>query len=280
MTRRVKAQRTGLLGIPVKVPRIGTPSSKQYFGSFLKIHGFLSWVCFMATRIDDVSSVAGATLEGMHKRFPDLIPAPERGPGKRMIEVLGENRQFFLELILARHVENYLNYLSSLLYEVFLARPETLKSSEAIEIAEVLRHESRKDLVRALANRKVDRLAYESFEDLRDFFQQKLGLTLLTHEAERIVVEAIETRNISVHNRCVINRRYIKRTGASEGLEGKTKELGAETLEALLPVLNESVMALDAQARKRLRLRAVRFNLTKKGSAQQSDPADSASPRR
>ena len=54
-----------------------------------------------------------------------------------MIDELKNNRQVLLEIVLVRHIENYLNYLSGLLFEVFRQRPETLKSSERVELATV-----------------------------------------------------------------------------------------------------------------------------------------------
>ena len=59
-----------------------------------------------------------------------------------MIDELKNNRQVLLEIVLVRHIENYLNFLSGLLFEVFRQRPETLKSSERVELATVLRYES------------------------------------------------------------------------------------------------------------------------------------------
>ena len=65
-----------------------------------------------------------------------------------------------------RHVENFLNYLSSLLNEIFIQRPEILKSSEKIDLEIVLGHSSIEDLVQTIAERKVENLSYKSLIDL------------------------------------------------------------------------------------------------------------------
>jgi hypothetical protein len=72
--------------------------------------------------------------------------------------------------------------------------------------------------IRALAERKVDGLSYSSFLDLSQFFEERFHLTLVDDKDAQFVTEAIEVRNISVHNRCIVNRRYRQKTQCDEAL--------------------------------------------------------------
>jgi len=47
---------------------------------------------------------------------------------RKMIDVVKDNRLFFLETMLTRHVDNYLNFLSSLLFDIFTQDGKPLKS--------------------------------------------------------------------------------------------------------------------------------------------------------
>ena len=162
--------------------------------------------------------------------------------------------------MLVRHVENYLNFLSSLLKVVFIARPEVLRSSEKIDLETVFRHSSIDDLVKTVAERKVDSLSYASFGDLADYFTEKFHITLVSDKDLQSVVEAIETRNISVHNRCIVNQRYLSRTGRKNLNLGEIRSLGIEDLEQIAVVLTQSAISVDKDARRSLGLKGVRFN--------------------
>lgn len=174
---------------------------------------------------------------------------------------LKQHRQVLLEIILSRHVENYLSYLSSLLFEIFTQRPETLRSSGSIDIETALQHNSINDLVRTIAKKKVENLSYSSFEDLAAYFGERFHLKLVQKEPLATIVEAIEIRNISVHNRCIINERYVSRSGSAATDVGKKKELYINYLDRVVPLLAEEVAKLDESARKRLKLKGTRFDI-------------------
>ena len=181
-------------------------------------------------------------------------------PGQ--LDELKRHRQLILEIMLVRHTEAYLSYLADLLFEIFTQRPETLRSSDRVEVSQVLQHDSIRDLVRELAQRKVDSLSYSSFADLAEFFSERFRLAIAPDETLSKIVEAIEIRNISVHNRCVINEKYVSRLGLAHDCIGKRRALGIEYLDLLLPMFCHSVRSLDGAARKKLGLKGVRFAST------------------
>jgi hypothetical protein len=249
-------------------PRVGTKASRDFFVSWERINRFFNWLLFMAIRMDEMAETAHRTLlEISDDEAEKAQMEDEQKDQKGMLEELKQNRQFLLEVILVRHVENYLNYLSSLLKEIFLERPETLRSSEKIELAYVLKHDSLDDLVKSVAERKVENLSYSSFEDLRGFFDDRFGLILFPDANLPTVAEAFETRNISAHNRCLIDKRYCSRTGTSPTSVGNRRELYKRHLDELVPLLFEAVRALDRSARKKLRLPGIRFAVPVHGGA-------------
>ena len=183
---------------------------------------------------------------------------------KKAIDILREKRQLLLEIILVRHIENYLNYLSSLLFEIFTQRPETLRSSEKVELSELLKHSTMDDVIRDVAERKVSSLSFSSLRDLADFFSDRFGLAIATMPLLEIVCEATEIRNISVHNRCIINERFATRTGCDPATIGQQQKLFIGYLDQLLPALAEIVKELDKSARNKMRLKTVRDKNEKK----------------
>lgn len=244
----------------IRVPATCTAACREYLISLFKINGFLNFVLAMVTGIDSNAETAHDALvktapseeerEKLIQQWEDRVP---------MTDQLRRHRQFFLEIVLVRHIENYLGYLSALLFEIFTQRPETLRSSEKVDVEHVLSHQSIDSLVRSIAERKVEELSYKSFGDLRAYFEDRFGLELCTEDAAPVIVEAMEIRNISVHNRCIVNSRYIKRTSCDPALLGTTKHLYIDYLDTLVPLLSRLVISLDTAARKRLKLKGKRF---------------------
>lgn len=236
------------------IPKTGTKAAENYFKSHISIMRFMNLIFFMASRMDDMS-------ERAHQFLTKHDLAPERENKDPMKTELRNNRQFFLEVILVRHIENFLNYLSELLYEIFTQRPETLKSSEKVELSQVLKFKSIDEFVLSAAERKVENLSYSSFKDLTDFFLEKFNLVLFEEKDMQKVTNAIETRNISVHNRCTINERYCIRTNEDLTKIGEMKELYIGDIDEINELLLKSVKDVDKQTKKKLNLKGIRFNL-------------------
>ncbi|WP_143557728.1 hypothetical protein [Solemya velum gill symbiont] len=180
---------------------------------------------------------------------------------KGAVAELINNRQIFLEIMLVRHIENFLNYLSSLIYLIFVTRPETLKSSDKVEVSRVLEHESIESLVRSLAQSKVESLSYSSFSKLSGFFQDRFGLEITDESTMAMLNEIIEIRNIFVHSRCIINQRYVARMNADPELIGKKRELYMADLDRFVPELVKIVSKIDRETRKKLKVKGKRFSL-------------------
>jgi hypothetical protein len=246
----------------VVVPKIGTTACRDFYDSWSRINSFLSFVLYLVNRIEANAHIAHDTLLTV-ERDPMKRKEMEVEWARRVstADELKNHRQIFMEIILVRHVENYLGYLSLLLYEIFNQRPETLRSSDKVDLSLVLSHDSIEGLVKSIAERKVEELSYQSFNQLGEFFKERFNIQLLKESEIEQMVEVIETRNISVHNRCIINKRYLKRTNGDPALLGKRKELFIGQIESLIESLATSVRNVDATARKRLRLKGVRFQI-------------------
>ena len=138
------------------------------------------------------------------------------------------------------NTNNYLTYLSNLLSEAFRLRPELLRSNAKVEVDMILQHKSLDDLISVLAERKIQKLAYEPFTQVVRFFKSRLDLEIAGEEEDLSrLTEAIEIRNISVHNACVINRRYMQRLRLDSSLIGTMKRLNIENVEPLAIVIGD-----------------------------------------
>lgn len=245
------------------LPRSGTRATVGFFASWAEINRFFHFVLDLVHVVENTSQIAHqALVETEHDEEKRKQIQAEWNKRISAVEKLRINRQFFMEVILVRHIENFLNYVAALLYDIFVTRPETLRSSDKLEVASVLQHDSIESLILDVAERKVESLSYSSFGDLSQFFRERFHLILADGEQMKLLLEAIETRNISVHNRCVMNKRYISRLELGPENLGKKRALGIEYLDEVVPMLAELVRAIDKQARVKLKLRGFRFAKT------------------
>lgn len=114
------------------------------------------------------------------------------------------------ELALTRYVDNYLTYVADLLREIFVARPDTLRSREQLTVDEVLSNRTMEDLTAYLADRKVTRLSFRGLGELTDYFAGTLGLRLVEDlELHNLMVQWVALRNLVTHRRGVVDDRAI-----------------------------------------------------------------------
>ncbi len=245
---------------PFSIPKTGSQSAKEFYDSWGAINRLLNFVVLLAGRSYESRKIAQKALIDVERDELKKKEMEARWTGERTaIDELKENRQLLIETILVRHIENFTNYLSKILYEIFLARPETLKSSDKVEISKVLEHSSIESLIIELAEMKVDSLSYSSMVKMSDFFDERFGIKIANDADLKLIAKYIEIRNISVHNRCYINKRYIFRVGLGEELLGRKKELYSGDLDIIVPKLIAVVKSLDEAIRRKMKVKTIRF---------------------
>lgn len=117
------------------------------------------------------------------------------------------------QIMLSRAVESFDLYLTTILRDIFLSRPEMLKSEAMIDVATIIDAGNYNDLIWQVVERKVHELSYKPLSDLRKFIENRTGLDLFpTQEAYELTVLASEVRNLIAHNDCMINDLFKKRT--------------------------------------------------------------------
>ena len=171
----------------IRLPRNGTESAEGFFAARVQILDFFNWLSEMAALVDAQEKHAWQ-LSG------------------KMLDKARAHRQFTLELVFSRLIENYEIYLSSLLHEIFVARPETMKSAEKVDLDLVLSHKTLISLVQEIAELKVLGLSYKSFEAVATFFRDRFHVSVMEDAYIAVTIEAIETRNISGSPQRVMGR--------------------------------------------------------------------------
>lgn len=139
--------------------------------------------------------------------------------------------------------------MAELLALVFRSRPETLKSSETVRLEFVLRHSKMDDLIESLAERRVERLAYQGMRDLAEDLRKSLGFDLFADDTSLTrAIGIVESRNLIVHNRAIVNKRHVSKVPEAAPELGTRLDLTFDSVSDDLDFLAESAYAIDERA--------------------------------
>ena len=146
-------------------------------------------------------------------------------------------------------------FVSSLLGQSFRHRPETLRSSNTEKLEVILGFDSMDSLIDHLAEKKVHDLAYAGLTKLNGVLLSEMGFELFPLEEDlKRAVLVVETRNIIVHNRAIVNDIYLKRTGADWIKKGDRDHVGLLCTVRCLRFLAAAAIDIDQRV-------ATKYNL-------------------
>lgn len=223
----------------------------RFLNGMLETVNFVFFVTDLATRADQMRSIAAkaladtATSDAEQERYRGELDADEKIVTNR----LRSFRQTIFQMLISRSVDHYLTYISELLSAIFLLRPETLRSGEQVRVDFVLQHGTLEEVVGALAERRVERLAYQGIEELSDYLQKELGFGLFDDSEDlATAVRIVEDRNVIVHNHAVANNKYVKKVKLSSFQVGEVLEFDFEPVFADLEFLAKAALSADGRA--------------------------------
>ena len=135
-----------------------TEACSRFFKSHGHLWGFVLFVTGMTAHTDKAAQkVVEVLLESESVEYrEESKKILERGP--QATEALRSYSQLLYQMMLSYGLNNFLTYVAELLALVFETRPETLRSSEVVKLEFILGHSSMDDLIRALAERRVEHL--------------------------------------------------------------------------------------------------------------------------
>jgi hypothetical protein len=217
-----------------------TVAGFNFFQSHTELLSFIGFVGELAKRNDKVwEAINNALTDGNEEK-----PFPS-GQSQRDLD---QFRRLIAEVLLSRAVDSYLTYVSELLSLVFKERPETLRSKEQVQIDFILGFDSMEDLREAIAERRVERLAYRGMAELAGWMKETLGFELISDRDRFNVIERlVEQRNLIVHHRGIIDNRYVLKMGSADGATGEILDI-KESAEHAATTLAGAVGDADRRA--------------------------------
>jgi hypothetical protein len=124
-----------------------------------------------------------------------------------------EHRQLLNQVMLSRAIESFNLYLTTSLRNIFLCKPEILKSDGMIEISTIIEAGDYEELVWRIAEKKILELSYKPMKELKKYIQERTGIDIFPDKQSfDTILMASEIRNLIAHNDCIKSELFEKRT--------------------------------------------------------------------
>lgn len=152
------------------------------------------------------------------QKFDEIVratPSKDAVPGSfELIQYnYSRHREFVNQILLSRAIESFNLYITKSLRDIFLSRPEMLKSEEKIDITTIIESQDYQEILLKIVERKVHELSYKSLHELRKFIFGRTGIELFESEQDfHTAILASEIRNLIAHNDCVANDVFKAKT--------------------------------------------------------------------
>jgi hypothetical protein len=113
-----------------------------------------------------------------------------------------------MRILFSSCADNFETYLSDLLYEIYLAKPETLKSEAAITVREVLECADMQEFISVYAKKKLSKLQRGSVQGFIADNKQISGLGVFNDASEEAVERVLQIRHLYSHRNGIIDEKF------------------------------------------------------------------------
>lgn len=156
-------------------------------------------------------------------------------------------------------VDNFQNYFKEILSEIVIVRPEILKSKDTEKLDFILSFNSKEDMIKAIAEKKINSLFYLGINDIKKYFSDKLKVEIFK-DKEYDINLIVKQRNLAVHNRGIINKEFMKEFPNEKDLiEGHSLKFDFTYVEKINHILYAMINEIDKTLSKKYNLPFLSF---------------------
>ncbi len=113
-------------------------------------------------------------------------------------------------ILFSSFVDNFETYLSDLLYEIFLATPSTLKSSQTVTIEEVLNCADIQEFVKYWAKQKIGKLQKGSVKGFIKENKQINDLGVIDDTMQNEIEKILQIRHLYSHRNGIVDEKFLQ----------------------------------------------------------------------
>jgi len=132
--------------------------------------------------------------------YPDNIDSPTSNQEGKILS----------RILYSSFADNFETYMSDLLYEIFLAKPDTLKSEQTVTIKEVLNCTDLQDFIEYWAKQKIGKLQKGSVKGFIEDTPQIKKLNVLENNEIKEIDKLLQIRHLYSHKNGVVDDKFLK----------------------------------------------------------------------
>lgn len=138
-------------------------------------------------------------------------------------------------------VDNFETYLSDILLEIYLAKPETLKSEQTVTVEEVLNCSDLQDFIMYCAKQKIGKLQKGSVKGFISENKQIRDLKVIDNVKQDKIEKILQIRHLYSHRNGIVDDKFLKYfSGFSSGAEHQISiDEILDKIEYLTQIINE-----------------------------------------
>ncbi|HZX73263.1 MAG TPA: ATP-binding protein [Cyclobacteriaceae bacterium] len=115
-----------------------------------------------------------------------------------------------MRILFSSCVDNFETYLSDLLYEIYLAKPETLKSDQQVTIKEVLNCADMQEFVHYWSKKKLSKLQRGSVKGFIVDNEQISSLNVVDGKRQESIEDIFQIRHLYSHRNGIVDDKFVK----------------------------------------------------------------------
>ena len=123
-----------------------------------------------------------------------------------------------MRVLFSSCVDNFETYLSELLYEIYLAKPETLKSGQTVTVKEVLDCNDIQEFVVYFSKKKLAKLQRGSVKGFLKENRQIADLDVLDESQQDAVERIFQIRHLYAHRNGIVDEKFLQYISNPYGL--------------------------------------------------------------
>lgn len=131
-------------------------------------------------------------------------------PNSDTIPTTNQEGKILMRILLSSCADNLEIYLSDLLYEIYLANPSTLKSSQQITIKEVLDCADMQEFVLYVAKKKLAKLQRGSVKGFVSDNPQIKVLNVLDDKEQDKIEKILQIRHLYAHRNGIVDEKFLQ----------------------------------------------------------------------
>jgi hypothetical protein len=123
---------------------------------------------------------------------------------------VNQEGKILARILFSSFVDNFETYLSDLLYEIFLAKPATLKSNGTVTIKEVLDCSDLQEFVNYLAKQKIGKLQKGSVKGFIADNAQIKNLNVIDDLKQNEIEKILQIRHLYSHRNGIVDEKFLQ----------------------------------------------------------------------